>query len=191
MYEELSGNMAVLGDSVRSLQGSSDDMMTATGMKFDSLDERIVRLESHLLGMEQQVAHVLSENKDIMSSLSSIEQHISELVGSYTALVSKIQENAQENDDRFSALSVKAGAIENLVPRFASMERSGTEVSATVQDLQGNVAKLGTDISNVSASQQEIRDEMMELSKYTEGELKKIGARGIKQQVRAYSLHTS
>ncbi len=77
-------------------------------------------------------------------------------------------------------MSVKAGAIENLVPRFASMERSGTEVSATVQDLQGNVAKLGTDISNVSASQQEIRDEMMELSKYTEGELKKIGARGYK-----------
>lgn len=180
MYEELSGNMAVLGDSVRSLQGSSDDMMTATGMKFDSLDERIVRLESHLLGMEQQVAHVLSENKDIMSSLSSIEQHISELVGSYTALVSKIQENAQENDDRFSALSVKAGAIENLVPRFASMERSGTEVSATIQDLQGNVTKLGTDISNVSASQQDIRDEMMELSKYAEGELKKIGAKGYK-----------
>jgi len=180
MYEELSGNMAVLGDSVRSLQGSSDDMMTATCMKFDSLDERIVRLESHLLGMEQQVAHVLSENRDIMSSLSSIEQHISELVGSYTALVSKIQENAQENDDRFSALSAKAGAMENLVPRFASMERSGTEVSATVQDLQGNVAKLGTDISNVSASQQEIRDEMMELSKYAEGELKKIGAKGYK-----------
>jgi chromosome segregation ATPase len=104
MYEELSGNVAVLGDSVRSLQSSSDDMMKATGMKFDNLDERIVRLESHLSGMEQQVAHVLSENKTIMSSLSSIEQHISELVGSYTALVSKIQENAQENDERFSVV---------------------------------------------------------------------------------------
>ncbi|HML25127.1 MAG TPA: FlaD/FlaE family flagellar protein [Methanomethylovorans sp.] len=178
MYEELSGNVIVLGDSVRSLQSSSDDMMKATGMKFDNLDERIVRLESHLSGMEQQVAHVLSENKTIMSSLSSIEQHISELVGSYTALVSKIQENAQENDDRFSALSAKAGAMENLVPRIAGMERSGVEMSAAMQDMKGNVLKLGTDFSNVSAAQQGMRDEMTELSRYVEGELKKIGARG-------------
>ncbi|WP_298684239.1 FlaD/FlaE family flagellar protein [uncultured Methanomethylovorans sp.] len=178
MYEGLSGNVAVLGDSVRSLQSSSEDMMKATGMKFDNLDERIVRLESHLSGMEQQVAHVLSENKTIMSSLSSIEQHISELVGSYTALVSKIQENAQENDERFSALSAKAGQMETLVPRLAGMERSGVEMSAAMQDMKGNVLKLGNDVSNVSAAQQGMRDEMTELSKYVEGELKKVGARG-------------
>ncbi|MCC7575360.1 MAG: hypothetical protein KK926_00820 [Methanomethylovorans sp.] len=180
MYEQLSGNMTVLEDSVRSLQNSSDDVMKATGMKFDDLDERVSKLESHLSGIEQQVAHVQSENKNILSGLSSIEKHISELVGSYTALVSKMQENAQENDDNLSALSGKIASMENVVPRIASMERSGTETSAAVQDLKGNVAKLATDVLNVSASQQEIRDEMTELSKYAEGELKKIGARGYK-----------
>ncbi|WP_367344527.1 FlaD/FlaE family flagellar protein [Methanomethylovorans sp.] len=178
MYEELSGNVTVLGDSVKFLQSSSDDVMKATGMKFDDLDERMVRLESHLSGMEQQVAHVLSENKDILSSLSSIEKHISELVGSYTALVSKMQENAQENDDRFSVLSAKADAMEELVPRLMGIERSGAEMSAAMQDMKGKVLKLGTEVSSVSAAQQGIRDEMTELSGYVEGELKRIGARG-------------
>ncbi|WP_321419148.1 FlaD/FlaE family flagellar protein [uncultured Methanomethylovorans sp.] len=180
MFEELSGNVTSLGDSVKFLQSSSDDVLKATGMKFDGLDERVGQLESRLSGIEQQVSHVQSENKNIMSSLSSIEQHISELVESYTALVSKMQETSQETDDRLSGLSSKIGLMESLVPRFANMEKSGAETSVAVQDLTGNISTLATDVSNVSASQQEIRDEMTELSKYVEGELKKIGASGYK-----------
>ncbi|WP_370574388.1 FlaD/FlaE family flagellar protein [Methanomethylovorans sp.] len=180
MFEELSGNVDVLGDSVRSVQSSSDDLMKATGMKFDNLDERVGQLESHLSGIEQQVAQVQSENQGIISSLSSIEQHISELVGSYTALVSKMQENAQENDERLSALSGKIGSMENLVPRLVSMERSGAEMSVAVQDMKDNVSKLAADVSSASASQQNIRDEVTELSRYAQEELKKIGARGYK-----------
>jgi archaellum component FlaD/FlaE len=180
MFEELSGSVTVMGDVVRSLQSSSDDVMQATAMKFDNMDERVGQMESRLSGIEQQVSNVQSENKNIMSSLSSIEQHISELLESYTALVSKIQETAQENDERLSGLSGKIGSIENLAPRLASMGKSSAEMSAGVQDLAGSVSKLATDVSGISASQQQIRDEMAELSKYAEGELKKIGARGYK-----------
>jgi len=180
MFEELSGNVTSLGDSVKFLQSSSDDVMKATGMKFDNLDGRVGQLESRLSGIEQQVSLVQSENKNIMSSLSSIEQHISELVESYTALVSKMQETAQETDDRLSGLSSKIGSVEILVPRFANMEKSGAEAFVAVQDLAGSISTFATDVSNVSASQQEIRDEMTELSRYVEGELKKIGARGYK-----------
>jgi hypothetical protein len=55
---------------------------------------------------------------------------------------------------------------------------------------QETFSKLAIDVSSVSASQQQVREEMAELSKYVEGELKKIGARVIKLQVRASSLHT-
>jgi archaellum component FlaD/FlaE len=180
MFEELSGNVNVLGDSVKSLQSSSDDVMKATGMKFDSLDERVGQLESRFSGIEQQVSQVQSENKNIISSLSSIEQHISELVESYSALVSKMQETSQETDERFSVLSGKIGSMEGLIPRIATIEKSGAETSDAVQDMAGNVSKLAIDVSSVSASQQQVREEMAELSKYVEGELKKIGARGYK-----------
>jgi len=180
MFEELSGNVNVLGDSVKSLQSSSDDVMKATGMKFDSLDERVGQLESRFSGIEQKVSQVQSENKNILSSLSSIEQHISELVDSYSALVSKMQETSQETDERFSVLSGKIGSMESLISRLATIEKSGAETSGAVHDMAGNVSKLAIDVSSVSASQQQVRDEMAELSKYVEGELKKIGARGYK-----------
>ncbi len=188
MYEQLSGNVADLSDSMTSLQSSSDDVMKATGMKFNNLDERVSKLESQLSGIEQQVAHVESENKSILSSLSSIEQHISELVGSYTALVSGMQESVQETDDRLSVLSGKIASMENVAPRIAIMERSGTETSAAVQDLKGNFVKLATDVLKISASQQHIRDEVTKLSKYAEGELKKIGAQGYKVAGRSIQL---
>lgn len=188
MFEELSGSVTVMGDVVRSLQSSSDDVMQATAMKFDNMDERVGQMESRLSGIEQQVSNVQSENKNIMSSLSSIEQHISELLESYTALVSKMQETAQENDERLSGLSGKIGSIENLAPRLASMGKSSAEMSAGVQDLAGSVSKLATDVSGISASQQQIRDEMTELSKYAEGELKKIGARGYKVEGQSIQL---
>lgn len=180
MFEELSGSVTMLGDTVQSMQSSSDNVMQATAMKFDNLDERVEQMESRLSGIEQQVSNVQSENKSIMSNLSSIEQHISELVESYTALVSKMQETAQENDERISGLSGKIGSMENVVPRLVSMDKSSAEISSGMQNLAGSVSKLVTDVSDVSASQQQIRDEMAELSRYAEGELKKIGARGYK-----------
>ena len=180
MFEGLSGNVNVLGDSVQSLQNSSANIIEATGMKFDNLDERVGRVESRLSGIEQMISNIQSENQDFMSSLSDIEQHISELVESYTVLISKMQENAQEADERLSGLSDKLELIGNLVPNWVCMEKSGTELSAGVQGLTGNVSKLATDVSVVSASQQQMRDEMTELSRYVEGELKKIGARGYK-----------
>lgn len=180
MYEELSDKLSAMGDSVQSLQSSSENIVKATGLKFDNLEERIVQLESHLSGIEQQVSHVQSENSSFISSLNIIEKHISELVDSYTALVSKMQENAQETDERLSVLSGRVGSMENFVQRIANMEKSGAEMSLAVQDMQGNVSKLMQDISNVSAAQAEIKDQMQELSRYTEEELKKIGARGYK-----------
>ncbi|MDP2218164.1 MAG: FlaD/FlaE family flagellar protein [Methanolobus sp.] len=179
----LSSDVEKLGSMVAGLK-EGEQHLADTVNKLGSLDEKVVSLENGLIS-------VLSENSGIRAELARIEEGISELVNSYTALLVQMHESSQEADARFSRLE---GAIANLSPmedRLRSVEKAHGESQSMSMELAKSISSLmdglGTtsgdlrDFKEVSElNNTKIREDLSLLTEYVDSELKKVGARSYK-----------
>ncbi|AFV24590.1 flagella protein [Methanolobus psychrophilus R15] len=179
----LSSDVEKLGSMVAGLK-EGEQHMAATVTKLDSLDEKVVSLENGLVS-------VLSENSGIRAELTRIEEGISELVNSYTALLVQMHESSQEANARFSRLEDAITGFSRMEDRLRTVEKAHGESQSMSMELAKSISSLMDGLGTTSgdlrdfkeASQlnnAKLRENLSLITEYVDSELKKVGARSYK-----------
>jgi archaellum component FlaD/FlaE len=179
----LSSNLEELGSAMAGLK-EGEQRLADTPARLGFLDEKVVSLESGLVS-------VLSENSGIRDELTKIEESISELVNSYTALLVQMHESSQEADARFSRLEGAMARFSQMEERLCAMEKSCGESQSMSMELAKSISSLMDGLGTTSGDLQEfkeaselnnarLKENLNLMTEYVESELKKIGARSYK-----------
>jgi hypothetical protein len=179
----LSSDVEKLGSMVAGLK-EGEQHLADTATKLGFLDERVVSLESGLVS-------VLSENSGIRAELARIEEGISELVNSYTALLVQMHESSQEADARFSRLEGSITVFSHMEDRLRTVEKSHGESQSMSMELAKSISSLMDGLGTTSGDLRDfkeasqlnnikIRENLSLLTEYVDSELKKVGARSYK-----------
>lgn len=179
----LSSGMENLGSAVAGLK-EKEQLLTDTTVRLNSFDDKMVSLEDSL-GM------LRAENSDIRADLARIEESISELVNSYTALLVQVHESAQESDTRFSQLEDVIMRFSPMEDRLRTLERSQSESQSMSMELAKSISALMDGLGATSAdlrefkeaadlSHSKLKENLGLMTEYVDSELRKIGARSYK-----------
>lgn len=179
----LSSGMENLGSAVAGLK-EKEQLLTDTTVRLDSLDGKMVSLEDGL-GM------LRAENSDIRTDLARIEESISELVNSYTALLVQMHESSQETDARFSQLEDTITKLSPMEDRLMTLEMSQGESQSMSMELAKSISSLMDGLGATSADLREfkeasdlnhskLKENLNLMTEYVDSELRKIGARSYK-----------
>ncbi|MCQ6962770.1 hypothetical protein PV02_06625 [Methanolobus chelungpuianus] len=180
----LSSGMDNLGSAVAGIKEEGEQRLADTTMRLNSLDGKMVSLEDGL-GM------LRAENSDIRADLARIEESISELVNSYTALLVQMHESAQESDARFSQLGDAIMKFSPMEDRLRTLERSQGESQSMSMELAKSISSLMDGLGATSADLREfkeaadldhrkLKENLGLMTEYVDSELRKIGARSYK-----------
>ncbi|NOR48133.1 MAG: hypothetical protein GQ533_08845 [Methanosarcinaceae archaeon] len=185
--KELSSTVENSTVSMNEIKKSTEDFDSDVSLGFDSAREKIGGIEERLDVVENTLTLIQSENADTKAGLSNIGQNISELVGSYSALLSQMQESAQSNDIRFEELSNKVGRIDAVDSRISHIENNQVIATETITELRNTASILMSDIAEsyeanetlkgeTKSDNTALREEMALVTEYVEKGLKKVGA---------------
>lgn len=194
LIDEIANNIKELSSTVENstvlmneIKKSTEDFDSDVSLGFDSAREKIGGIEERLDVVENTLTLIQSENADTKAGLSNIGQNISELVGSYSALLSQMQESAQSNDIRFEELSNKVGRIDAVDSRISHIENNQVIATETITELRNTASILMSDIAEsyeanetlkgeTKSDNTALREEMALVTEYVEKGLKKVGA---------------
>ncbi len=194
LIDEIANNIKELSSTVENstvlmneIKKSTEDFDSDVSLGFDSAREKIGGIEERLDVVENTLTLIQSENADTKAGLSNIGQNISELVGSYSALLSQMQESAQSNDIRFEELSNKVGRIDAVDSRISHIENNQAIATETITELRNTASILMSDIAEsyeanetlkgeTKSDNTALREEMALVTEYVEKGLKKVGA---------------
>jgi archaellum component FlaD/FlaE len=179
----LSATVEEMSSMVAGLR-AEEQRLSDTAAHVGSLDKKVGSLDSRLGSMQ-------SDNQDIRANLARMEEGLSELVNSYTALLVQMHESSQEAEARLSRLE---GALEKLSPledRLHAVEKFRGESQSMSMELAKSISSLMDDMGATSASLQEfkeasginngkLKDDIRLMTEYVDSELQKIGARSFK-----------
>ncbi|WP_292463401.1 FlaD/FlaE family flagellar protein [Methanolobus sp.] len=179
----LSANMEELGFAMAGLK-EGEQRLADTPARLGFLDEKVVSIENGLVS-------VLSENSGIRDELTKIEEGISELVNSYTALLVQMHESSQETDARFSRLEDAMAMFSQMEDRLCTMEKSHGESQSMSMELAKTISSLMDGLGTTSGDLREfkeaselnnarLKENLNLMTEYVESELTKIGARSYK-----------
>ena len=195
--ENVLSRFADIGSNVLGLSATVDEMssivaglraeeqrLSDTAAQVGSLDKKFGSLDCRLGSMQ-------SDNRDIRADLARMEEGLSELVNSYTALLVQMHESSQEAEARFSRLE---GALEKLSPledRLHAVEKFRSESQSMSMELSKSISSLMDDAGATSASLQQFKEaselsngkfkeDLRLMTEYVDSELRKIGARSFK-----------
>jgi len=180
----LSSGVEDLGSAVAGMKEEGEQRLAGTLVRLNSLDDKMVSLEDSL-GM------LRAENSDIRADLARIEESISELVNSYTALLVQMHESAQESDTRFSQLEDAIMSLSPMEDRLRTLERSQGESQSMSMELAKSISALMDGLGATSADLREfkeaadlnhskLKENLGLMTEYVDSELRKIGARSYK-----------
>ncbi len=184
---ELSSTVENSTVSMNEIKKSTEDFDSDVSLGFDSAREKIGGIEERLDVVENTLTLIQSENADTKAGLSNIGQNISELVGSYSALLSQMQESAQSSDVRFEELSNKVDRIDLIDSKILHIENNQAIAAETITEFGNTTSILMSDIAEAyevnetlkdetKSDNAELREEMTLITEYVEKGLKKVGA---------------
>ena len=185
--KELSNTVENSNVSINDVKRCAEDFDSEVSVGFDSARGKISVIENRLDVVENALTLIQSDNADIKIGLSGIEQNISELVGSYGALLSQMHESTQNSDIRFEELSHKADRIDSIDSKISNIENNQVVAVETIAELGTTTSVLMGDIAEVYEANESmkdelqsgntaLRDEMASVTEYVEKGLKKAGA---------------
>ena len=185
--KELSSTVENSTSSMSDIKRCAEDFDSEVSIGFDSAREKISVIENRLDVVENALTLIQSDNAEVKVGLSGIEQNISELVGSYSALLSQIHESTQNNDVRFEELSHKVDRIDAIDSNISNIENNQVVTAETIAELGNTTSVLMGDIAEVYEANESmkdelqsgnasLRDEMASVTDYVEKGLKKVGA---------------
>ena len=185
--KELSSTVESSTASMSDIKRCAEDFDSEVSIGFDSAREKISVIENRLDVVENALTLIQSDNAEVKVGLSGIEQNISELVGSYGALLSQMHESTQNNDIRFEDLSHKVDRIDSIDSKISNIENNQVIAAETVSEFGNTTSVLMGDIAEMYGENESLkdelqsgntalRDEMASVVGYVEKGLKKIGA---------------
>ena len=185
--KDLSNTVESSTVSMNDLKRCADDFDSEVALGFDSAREKIGGFEDRLDAVENTLTQIQSDNSEMKTGLSNIEQNISDLVGSYSEILSQIQESAQSSDARFEDLSVKIDGFDAVDSKISQIEHNQAIVAGTVSEFGNTTSLLMGDIAEayeanetlkneIRSDNTALREEMALVTEYVEKGLKKAGA---------------
>ncbi|TQD23838.1 FlaD/FlaE family flagellar protein [Methanolobus vulcani] len=189
--EEFSNKISEITEAVASAVSSSENILSQSNSRFDAIDGKVLQVENEISEFDSSIAVLQSDNASMTTNLSQIEENISELVGSYTALLAQLHESLQENESKFAILAELSSRIDAFGPRVELMEKMQEESKSTSKEFSRSISSMLDNLGKVSSEFQKFRQESEEkntavmekidsLTEYMESELKKLGARSYK-----------
>jgi archaellum component FlaD/FlaE len=189
--EEFSNKISEITEAVASAVSSSENILSQSNSRFDTIDGKVLQVENKISEFDSSIAVLQSDNTSMTTNLSQIEENISELVGSYTALLAQLHESLQENESKFAILAELSSRIDTFGPRVELIEKTQEESKSTSKEFSRSMSSMLDNLGKVSSEFQEFRQESEDkntavlekidsLTEYMESELKKLGARSYK-----------
>ncbi|WP_407357212.1 FlaD/FlaE family flagellar protein [Methanolobus sp. WCC5] len=189
--EKISGKVLDIDRNFSSFVKSSEEAMSQTAVKFAGLEEKVDSFDGRIGGFESSLDALQIDNLSIRSDLSRIEENISELVNSYTALLGQLHESVQENGSNFSRLDSMSAKLDEIGSRMGSVEKSQEGTRATSMEFSRSISTLVDGLGKMSSEFVEFRQqseqknaEILEridsVTEYVDNEMKKLGAKSYK-----------
>jgi archaellum component FlaD/FlaE len=189
--EEFSNKISEITEAVASAVSSSENILSQSNLRFDDVDGKVLQVENKISEFDSSIAVLQSDNTSMKTDLSQIEENISELVGSYTALLAQLHESLQENESKFTILAELSSRIDAFGPRVELIEKMQEESKSTSKEFSRSMSSMLDNLGKVSSEFQVFRQESEDknnavlekidsLTEYMESELKKLGARSYK-----------
>jgi archaellum component FlaD/FlaE len=194
LIDEIVNNIKELSSTVESstvtmneIKSYAENFDSDVSLGFDSAREKISGIENRLDVVENTLTLIQSENADTKAGLSNIEQNISDLVGSYSALLSQMYESAQSSDVKFEELTGKMDRIDLIDSNISHIENNQAIAAETIAEFGNTTSILMSDIAEAYEANEtlkdetksdnaELREEMALITEYVEKGLKKVGA---------------
>lgn len=179
----LSANMEGLGSAVAELKEGE--------RRSADIETRLCSVDEKLSSLENGLGSVCADNSDIRANLARMEESISELVNSYTALLVQMHESSQETESRFSQLEDAIIKLSPMEDRLRTLEKSNGESQSMSMELAKSISSLMDGLGATSADLREfkeaadlnhskLRENLSLMTEYVDSELRKVGARSYK-----------
>ncbi|WP_342305926.1 FlaD/FlaE family flagellar protein [Methanolobus sp. ZRKC5] len=189
--ETFSSKFSGMDMTLSSLVKANEEILSQDNGKVGELESNIGIVAQKLSDFESTLVAIESGNSSVSSDLSRMEDDISGLVNSYTALLAQLHESLQENESKFSRIDEVSGKLDTIASSITSMEKSSDDAKSTSMEFSRSISSLIDNMGNISSEFQEFRQKseqknaaMLEkinsTTEYVESELKKLGARSYK-----------
>jgi archaellum component FlaD/FlaE len=186
-----SGKVSEMEQAFSSFVISNEESNSLNNAKFDGLEEKISSVGGRIGNFESNLSFLQSDNVSIKSDLSRIEDNVSELVNSYTALLAQLHESFQENESNFSRIDVISAKLDEIGSKISSIEKTqegskstSMEFSRSISAMLYNLGKTSSAFSDFKQESETKNAAMIEkidsVTEYVESELQKVGARSYK-----------
>jgi len=186
-----SGKVSEMEQAFSSFVISNEESTSLNNAKFDGLEEKISSVGGRIGNFESNLSFLQSDNVSIKSDLSRIEDNVSELVNSYTALLAQLHESFQENESNFSRIDVISAKLDEIGSKISSIEKTqegskstSMEFSRSISAMLDNLGKTSSAFSDFKQESETKNAAMIKkidsVTEYVESELQKVGARSYK-----------
>ena len=185
--KDISNAVDSSNESIKEINKNADDLDSDVTIGFDSAKEKISGIENRMDVFENALTLIQSDNTELKKGLSNIEQNISELVGSYSALLSQMYETTQGSDARFEDISAKVDRINIVESKTSQIENNQVIVAKRIVEFENIASALMENITKAHEANNSLKDEtksdnaalleeMALVTEYVEKGLKKAGA---------------
>ncbi len=189
--ETFSSKLSNMDMTLSSLIKANEEIISWENGKVAELETNIGVVGQKLSNFESTLVAIESGNSSVSSDLSRMDDDISGLVNSYTALLAQLHESLQENESKFSRIDEVSGKVDIIASSISSMEKSNDDAKSTSMEFSRSISSLIDNMGNISSEFQDFRQKseqknaaMLEkinsTTEYVESELKKLGAKSYK-----------
>ncbi len=175
--QDITGNVVTMQGFVESLETSQRDIKQMVEQNIGPTSERVSLLDSRIIDLENTLVTINTDRTDLKNVLNNVEQNISELVDSYTFIISHMQETNESNDAKFAELSLMSKQLETMQASLTYLEGKQQSSQDQTQEFTNTVTTLISNVAEVHTTNEGMKKEIGSLTTFVENELHKIGAR--------------
>ena len=189
--DTLSSKFSDMDMTLSSLVKANEELLSQDKVKVAEIETNIGIVAQKLSDFESNLLAIESGNSSVSSDLSRMEDDISGLVNSYTALLAQLHESLQEKKSKFSQVDEISAKLDLLASNIVSIEKSNEDARSTSMEFSRSISSLIDNMGNLSSEFQDFRqrskqkdvamlEKITSSTEYVESELKKLGARSYK-----------
>lgn len=194
--ERVSSSVEDLEDLNGKLESFHEDIVSTVKSEIDSSKQKSYEIQSRFDELDSVLNSVMIDNENMKENISGVNQTISEMAGSYNALISRMQKSEFKNESMFEEMNEKISRvdkIDDLESTIHDLEHNQEITNQAFEDIGATTTTVLNDLSEVYSSNEEFKiqmkndmqglhQEMAKITKYVENELRKMGAKSYRQQ---------
>lgn len=177
--------------SLKKIKQENESTKSNINTKIDKTTYQIKRIEEQLDEFENTLENIHTDNSELRSGLTTIEENIAELTNSHSVVLSQLQKITEFGNSRSAEIFATNDRIDKVEESLSSLTQIQSESQKGIQELRTVASdiirglekthKTNTELKTENEEQtNSFKEELELLTDFVEKEFKNIGARSFK-----------